>query len=203
MTRERVGRPRRAGKGVRGAGRRRAGRRRPGHRRGDRRAAAGGVEDDARLAVHGPARRGPQPGRAGLRRGPPVREPGPRPRRGPRLRLLRRLPHRPARHPRGRHHGRRGRRRDPGQGHAGHRPQVLHRPGERPLADHPGRGRRAAEREVGQRRPQGRRGARPPHGLAAVRPLRRGRPADHPLPLPPPEPAHPVRGRDRRHAGTP
>ena len=32
---------------------------------------------------------------------------------------------------------------------------------------------------------QGRRGARPPHGLAAVRALHRGRPAHDPLPLPP------------------
>ena len=132
-----------------------------------------------------PVHRGPR-----LRRRAPVRQPRPRARRRPRLRLLRRLPHRPGRHAR----RRRGRPYGPAvhrrQGDPRPRPPRPALPGRRPLAgDRPG-GRRPAHRGRGQRPPEGRRGARPPHGLAAVRALHRGRAAHHPLPLPPPHPAH-------------
>ena len=121
----------------------------------------------------------------------------------PGLRILRRLPHHPDRHA-----CRRGDR--------PHRPAV-HRcegdprpgpprpalPGRRPLAGHRPGGRRPADRRRGQCAAQGGRGARSAHGVAAVRALAGGRAAHHPLPLPPPDPAHPAGGRRRRRADPP
>ncbi len=61
--------------------------------------AARGVEDDARLALHRPARLRPVHRGPRLRRRAPVRQPRPCAGRSPRLRLLRRLPHEPDRAP--------------------------------------------------------------------------------------------------------
>ncbi|SCE61688.1 hypothetical protein GA0115253_1096727 [Streptomyces sp. Termitarium-T10T-6] len=199
VTHDRVGRPGRTGPSAGTARRCRPGRRCAGHRRVRRQAAGPGLEDDARLAVHRTARFRPVHGGAGVRRRAPVHEPGPGAGRSPRLRLLRRLPHEPgryARRRRGHPHGPALHRceGDPGPGQA--RPAL---PGGRAVAGHRHGGRRPPHRGCGQRPAEGRRGARAAHGLDAVRPLARRRPAHDPFPLPAPHPEHPAGGgRGRR-----
>ena len=173
--------------------------------------AAGAAARDADALRHRRRRRGPPPPEAskmthawlftgparlraghrgaGLRRRAAVREPRPGPRREPGLRVLRRLPHRPGRHARRRRRwsapdllsiGVKETRdlvRRAQLSPAGGRWQVIVLEDADRLTE--GAGNVAAE---------GRGGARPPHGVAAVRAVPGGRAADDPLALPAPRP---------------